>query len=186
MKSLSRKTAVVATGAALAFSLAACGSGGSSGGGSSENASKPSQEQTTGGAATSNGGADGQSTSPANAQVGGSFSGTVDDQTLTIDQVGVSCGPSADGGTSVAAASTSQALSTASTTASAVIDGTGSVSLVTSTSVDGETFNYTKEWGAGDAEAVVEGSTYTVTGNIGASASDSSATKPFSLTFTCP
>ena len=139
MKSLSRKTAVVATGAALAFSLAACGSGGSSGGGSSENASKPSQEQTTGGAATSNGGADGQSTSPANAQVGGSFSGTVDDQTLTIDQVGVSCGPSADGGTSVAAASTSQALSTASTTASAVIDGTGSVSLVTITYVDPST-----------------------------------------------
>ena len=186
MKSLSRKTAVVATGAALAFSLAACGSGGSSGGGSSENASKPSQEQTTGGAATSNGGADGQSTSPANAQVGGLVLRHGGRSDPHIDQVGVSCGPSADGGTSVAAASTSQALSTASTTASAVIDGTGSVSLVTITSVDARRSTTRRNGGAGDAEAVVEGSTYTVTGNIGASASDSSATKPFSLTFTCP
>ncbi|RLP09662.1 lipoprotein LpqH [Propionibacterium australiense] len=148
---------------ALALSLGAC-----SGQSNTTESSSPAETATT--------------SSAPEVTTGGDFSATIDGEPFTIDQPVVTCG-SEDGMTTVRTASMTSSPSSFTVT----LDENGQVVMVNAGKGSELVLSFMDAGGVGHAEATVDGSTYTVTGEAPAEvATDPSAPlRSFEMTATC-
>ncbi|MBE6478664.1 MAG: hypothetical protein E7Z97_11475 [Propionibacteriaceae bacterium] len=148
---------------ALALSLGAC-----SGQSNTTESSSPAEAATT--------------SSAPEATTGGDFSATIDGEPFTIDQPIVACGTE-DGMTTVHAASTTTSASSFTVT----LDENGQVAMINAGREGESVLSFIDVGGIGHAEATVDGSTYTVTGEAPAEvATDPSVPlRSFEMTATC-
>ncbi|WP_136193515.1 lipoprotein LpqH [Actinomyces procaprae] len=183
------KTASTAAALVLALGLAACSS-------DSNDAEQSSSPAAADSATEAGAGTDSQADPGADAplsvdgvEVGGSFSGTLGGEPFEIENVGVAC-TSQDGQTTIGvgpldAVVTDQGVRSVSM---AIDDSSSEVRLITIVPGDDASLNFTNIEGyrsqAGSAEAEVDGTTYTVTGE--AAPSGSTETKSFDFVITCP